>query len=431
MTGIDVLSSLLFVSMALGSFELSRIIYNDRFAPLGLYLGVTFASLALWHLRLASLTPISLLVYFIILLSVVGFTFGVFLASPSKRFCTNNGFDSCRSLVKGSCLRGFFYTIGVLATIGWLVLLLLFISKHSLASVWEHPERLQYDFQSTQYIGYLNVLGILVLPTYVMLIRTKRGVGWLASVFVVSALVGLTLSGIKTYIIFSFATAFLVWGNCRRKGLPFLHIVLLALFSISFMVAYDQIIDTSTSQPQAATSIVGSISPTLYKPYVYSVGSWSALTVLADNPLPQPIWGYNTMFFLWKVLGSGLHLIEPVSPYAEFVNISETGTLNFNVYSMAGGLYWDFGLIGVLLGSALLGYISTYLYMKSKMSHDWAWTLASSIINYGLFISFFLYYFTFNLLFLFLVVLMVIALRSALVFCSGSGQSQDMHRGNI
>jgi len=422
MTGIDTLLSLFFGTLAVGSIQLARVVYDDRFAPLGIYLGVTFSSLALWHLKLVSLIPISLLTYFIILLSVVGFIFGAFIAVPGKQLSMNGAGNSCRSIVKGKYLKSFFYVVGVLSTIGWVVLLIMFVSEYSLTTVWEQPYLLQSEFQSRRYIGYLNLLGILVLPTYVMLVLSRRGTGWLSVVLVVSALIGLFLAGIKSYLVFSVVTAFLVWGNFRKAGASFRYVVVAAVCAIILMILYDQVIDIFI-QKLGAESVLGTVAPGLYRPYIYMVGSWSALTVLTDNPMPQPVWAYQSLMFVWKVLGSGLGLIDLAPQSDGYLDIADIGTHDFNVYSMAGGLYWDFGLIGVLLGSAFWGFVSTRLYAKARKSHDWAWVLGSSIISYGLFLSFFTYYFTFNLLFLFAVVLVAIALRAIVSVRSSQGLS--------
>lgn len=414
---IDIICSLIFVVLALGSIWWARVIFNDGFAPLGLYLGATFFSLALWHLKLVSLIQISELVYFIILLSVVGFIFGVALAAPGKFFCISKSVEIHRSIVKGKYLKSFFYVIGVLSTIGWLVLLVLFVRDYSLAVVWEKPFLLQEGFQSRRYIGFLNVLGILVLPTYVMLVHTERWTGWLPVVLVVSALTGLLLAGIKSYIVFSVIVAFFVWGNFRWGGVRLRYMTIVVICFIAFMILYNQIVDIFVPQ-SGAEGVLATVAPGLYRPYIYMVGSWSALTVLVENPFPQPVWAYQTLFVVWKVLGKGLGLIDPVSEYDPFVDIADIGTQSFNVYSMAGALYWDFGLIGVLLGSAFWGFVSTRVYEKARKSRDWAWILASSIISYGLFLSFFLYYFRFNLFFLLAVVLLSIVLRTVVsIFC--------------
>lgn len=415
MTGIDILLSLLFSVLAVGSLWLARFLYDDRFAPLGLYLGVTFSTLALWHLKLVSLIPISLLAYFIIMISVVGFIFGVFVATPKNRLLPSGAINDYRSIVKGRGLKSFFYVIGVLSTIGWMILLYMFAQEYSLATVWEKPSLLQTGFQSRRYVGYLNLLGILVLPTYVILVHSRSRAGWLSVALVISALIGLLLAGIKSYLVFSFVTAFLVWGNYRRTGAPLRIMVIMAVCFIVFMILYNQIIDIYVPN-QGAESALSTIAPGLYRPYVYMVGSWSALTVLADNPLPQPVWAYQSLMFVWKILGSWLGLIDLLPISDGYLEIADQGTQGYNVYSMAGGLYWDSGVIGVLLGSAFWGWVSTSLYEKARKSHDWAWVLCCSIINYGLFLSFFTYYFTFNLLFLFSVVLVAMAFRMVVVF---------------
>lgn len=410
MTEIDLLLSFLFGVLALGSIYWARIAFNNGLAPLGLYLGVTFSTLSLWHMKLVSLIQISPLAYFIALLSVFGFIIGSFIGAPGKHLRATESVNVCYSIIRGRYLKNFFFVIGVLSTTGWVVLLFMFVRDYSFATIWEEPYLLQTGFQSRRYFGYLNLLGILVLPTYILLARTRRGAKWPAFVFVISALIGLLLAGIKSYIVFSFVTAFLVWGNFRRTGAPLRYMVMMAIIFIIFMIIYDRVVDVF-HQNLDSESALSSVIPGLSRPYTYMVGSWSALTVLADNPIPQPVFAYQSLMFVWKVLGGGLEIVSLIPEPDTYFDIAETGTLKFNVFSMAGGLYWDFGLIGVMIGSAFWGFVSTRLYEKARKSRDWAWLLSSSIINYGLFLSFFTYYFTFNLLFLFAVVLMAIIFR--------------------
>jgi len=78
----------------------------------------------------------------------------------------------------------------------------------------------------------------------------------------------------------------------------------------------------------------------------------------------------------------------------------------FNVYSLIGGLYWDYGPLGPLIGCFLLGAFSTFLYTRARRSSNWSLHLGSAIFNYGLFLSFFVYYYRFNVIYLLVYVLL-------------------------
>ncbi|MBK7670700.1 MAG: hypothetical protein IPJ24_04775 [bacterium] len=78
---------------------------------------------------------------------------------------------------------------------------------------------LQGEFQM-QFIGYLNLLGILVLPTYVLLVA-RQGFRLPASCALASALWGLLLAGIKAFMFYSCLMALFCWSVVApRTGSP-------------------------------------------------------------------------------------------------------------------------------------------------------------------------------------------------------------------
>jgi len=65
-------------------------------------------------------------------------------------------------------------------------------------------------------------------------------------------------------------------------------------------------------------------------------------------------------------------------------------------------VYWDFGWLGSILICFFLGFVSTRLFLAARKRRDWVLYLLSALFSYGLFISFFLYYYRDNLVFLLL-----------------------------
>ena len=130
------------------------------------------------------------------------------------------------------------------------------------------------------------------------------------------------------------------------------------------------------------------------------------MDVLVTQPVPpaQPIFGYVTLQPIWKLLGDGLKIIEPVPQYLPPVDISAT---DFNVYAFIGEIYWDFGLLGVTLLSFLFGSLITKLYIKAKSGGSWMDKLLYSLVAYLLAISFFNYFLRFETVVLLCYVLII------------------------
>ena len=136
----------------------------------------------------------------------------------------------------------------------------------------------------------------------------------------------------------------------------------------------------------------------LEKPYLYIVGSWSAMSVVMSSPSVLAHMGKLNLEPFYKILGPrGLRIIEEVSQFNLFVDI---GVGKFNVYSLIGHLYLDYGWLGAILGCFFLGFISTRLYITARRHKSWVLHLTSAIFSYGLLISFFTYYYRSTLIFL-------------------------------
>lgn len=383
--------------LSLGGFRLSRIIYRDLFAPLGLFVGLNLGSLALYQLQLLPLTAIQNKAYILIAGSLLAFSAGSILGTPdywrdAKPKVRSPSFPNKRNTAG---LPLFFFGTALLASFGWILQLFFVIRDLSFDELIAQPYVLQVSFQQ-RYIGYLNLLGILVLPGFVLFTlncRRFRLLGVLASM---SALFGLLLAGIKSYLVFSFALAFLVFTNTKPGKLGVRHLLFLALFLIGFMGLYDRYIDTYVTKQFPGSRIPGQFA-FLERPYLYMVGAWPAMSIIMEKPLDLPVPAYHSLNFAWKMVGSGLGMVGAMPLKEPYVNI---GAGEFNVYTFIGGLYSDFGWIGTVLGCFVLGFSATYLYCRAQDRKTWIASLTAGIVNYGIFISFFSFYYRFNLIFL-------------------------------
>lgn len=395
---------LIFSFLAMASFYISRLLYGDYFAPLGIFLGINLLSLSLYHLKLIPLKNLSLEAYGLIALSFYSFGLGVVAATSSIFIIKTKSIPAIgrisNSLSSKQALLAFYYITAILATSGWLFLLFNYLSSYSLKDI----HLLQYYFQSQPFIGYLNLLGILVLPIFFLLKMIRCKITVISIFFVLSAIIGLFLAGIKTYFIFSLVVSFLVVSIFKPSKLKFKHLLALIFLVLAFFIAYNQLIDIFIGR-NIYSSIIPEELSFLRSPYGYITGPWPAMSTIMENPPDQPHWGFVTFHFLWKIMGAGLGLIPSVPNVEPGVDIGASS--NFNVYGLIGGIYWDFGVFGPLFGCFILAFISTRLYLAARKYRNWITIICSSVFSYGLFISFFLYYYRIHILFLILYIIII------------------------
>lgn len=396
MSGITILTFTLLGLLSWAGFRFARWAYGDYFAPIGIFLGVNLASLALNQLRLLPLAPLSTQAWLLVAVSLFSFVAGAFMATPSfivaGKHLGQTRFDE-KSLAASEGLIPFFYLTALLGIAGWVFFVTVVVPPGWLSNPW----MLQGDYVIPYHLGYSLVAGALALPAFVLLTLAKRWVCFLAAFLLVANVLALAACGIKSYLAISVTTALLVWSNVRRGRVRLRHLLVIGAVLVGFMALYDRFIDVF-----APRQFPGSMFPTalsfLERPYLYAAGSWSAMSVVMADPPPQAHWGQVTLFSLWKLLGpGGLGLMERVPQYLPFVDI---GPSYFNVYSLIGEVYWDLGWLGSILVCFLLGFISTRLYLTAQKRRDWVLYLLSAIFSYGLFISFFAYYYKENLIFL-------------------------------
>jgi oligosaccharide repeat unit polymerase len=386
----DVFWMLLFLVIAAMSIALSLRVFYQWLTPISMYVGMNAVSMAFYHLRLVPMTDVSLETHALLLLSMFMFLTGVMLAlggrSPALQSLTGNARDVCH-------LDTFFYGTAALATIGWMLASSILISRYGLLSLIQNIWVLQVEFQM-QFIGYLNMIGILVLPTYA--IKRGLGRGRRRDVVLVGLTVfGLLLAGIKTYIMVSVIGAGLAWGVCRPGRFKPYNLGLGLAALLVFFVVYNRNIDVYVPEAVDESRAESSIS-ILDRPYLYFVGSWPATEALVAGEMsPLPLPGSITFEPVWKILGSGLKFVEPLPLSLPFTNI---GITEFNVYSFVGEMFWDWGWIGAMIASGLFGYVATRLYLRAMRARYWGNVLIYAVFGYGIFLSSFMYYYRFNLM---------------------------------
>jgi oligosaccharide repeat unit polymerase len=396
MTGTDLLWLLALVGGCLVSTRLSRLFLGHWFTPLSIYTCANLGSLALYHLRFFEMQVLTLPTYGLALGSVSLFAAGSLTACGWRVRWVAPNWD-CR--VDASGLDTFFYVTAGIANLGWIVAVGILVVRFGIGGLLGNLWLLQGQFQM-QFIGYLNLLGILVAPTYLL----KRFHGHadahqlLDLLLLVGALLGLLLAGIKSYLAFAGVATGLAWSVARPRSFRARHIAVVLLVLLSFFVFYNEQIDVFVHKEYRASGVFAHV-PWLHRPYVYIVGSWPALeNVFRGQVAPPSRFGHIIFEPVWKTL-SGLGLAEQYQSQKPFTNI---GPEMFNVYSFVGEVYWDVGLVAALLFSWLLGAVSTWLYRRARSCAYWGHRLIYAIFGYGVFITLFSYVYDFTTYFLLL-----------------------------
>ena len=379
--------SSIFLLLAVSTLTFNRRRYGDHLTPLGLFIGVNSVAVCCLHFNLLNFTRVHLETHLVILAGMTAFILAVVVKLPGGIKRASLDRDDTRSL------NPLFYAIVSLAVSGWIISLYFMSSKYGLAYLIANTWILELEFQ-LQYVGYLNMFGILVLPMYV--IRRTCGMAHrIDLLLVILALVGLLLAGIKQYVIFSSVSAVVAYSVMRPGRIGLRHALVGFAVIIGFFVAYNELVDVFVRQSFSDSRFPVALQ-FLERPYLYLTGSWPAMDRLVmDHALQEPVFGYITLQPLWKLLGDGLHLIDPVNRFLPSVEI---GPQDFNVFSFFGEVYWDYGVPGVAVFSFVLGWVGASLYLKAVTSGRWGFVLLYAIFSYGLVVSFFAYYYRFEML---------------------------------
>lgn len=376
----------IFLVLAYMSVRLSKRYFGTWFSPVSMYVGMNALSMAGYHLKWLAYHDISLATHALLLMSMAAFVVGMQFALGGRFRPESLNEQPKRDL---SNLDLFFYTTVSLATVGWLLASFILIKNFGLGRLINNIWMLQTEFQM-QYIGYMNMMGILVLPIYTIR-RLYDQTRPFDILLVCSALFGLLLAGIKSYLITSIVASMIIWAVLRPSRFRPAYLLGALGAMLSFFIAYSARIDIFV----AATGDASQKFAMFQRPYAYFTGSWPALESLVSGIMPPlPYWGYITFQPLWKMLGF-LGIFDVLTRY---LPSSNTGVTPFNVYSFVGEVYWDWGWSGAAIYSFLLGFISTRLYLRARLCVYWGHVLIYGIIGYGIFMSSFNYIYHFNVM---------------------------------
>ncbi|TEB14254.1 hypothetical protein Psfp_03075 [Pelotomaculum sp. FP] len=372
---------------------------------MSIYTSISSVSLLLCLMNLLSYTDIKTIVLFLLLLSEISLFFGVTFGDAifnsvkgkTKRIQQNEE-DSHSLIIKEvEIVRLSMSIIAIIATVGWTLSLREILRIYSLSYILADTSFIQYMDLQQQYIGYLNVMGILVFPMFVFC-AFKDKVRILDIICVCLAMTGLFLAGIKSYLIITLVVGFFVYSQIAPK-IKFRYILLLAFAGIAFFVFYTNIIDKYSVVNFGGSNFPEFLS-IFQRPYLYITGGWASFSVAeASTGTMFPYKGYVVLAPIFKLISFlGLTDKEQFEPL-EGVQISSYGA-GTNVYTMVGEAYIDLGVVGCVFTFLFLGLICGYLYKLSCRYRKPNMIFVSALLMYVMFISFLNYYLNFKILFL-------------------------------
>ncbi len=391
---------LVFISLMLlcyASFHFSRLVYGDSLAPLGLFFGVNLASLSLFHLNLLPLNPVSTQAYVLIVISMFSFFWGVLIAFPSfvlkgRPLAIHETF--CGRAEESEGLRLFYYITSFIGIVGWIFYVTVVLPPGWLKNL----SMLQGNYIFPYHLGYTIVSSALVPPTFFLLASARHKVTLPSVCMLLANIVTMGLCGIKAYLVLGVATSLLVLSATCPGRIRLRHLAFLVACLIGFMILYDHFVDVYVPH-QFPGSRFPDVLSLLERPYLYITGPLSAMSVIMADPPAHEQWGQITLLLVWKILGpGGLGIMDWRIP--EFSPFVDVGASDANVFTLIGGVYWDYGWLGAIFICILLGFISTKLYVIARKRYNWILYLFSALFSYGLFISFFTYYYSDVLIFL-------------------------------
>jgi len=375
---------IVFVSIGIAVARLSVRLYGTLASPMGFYVLGNSAAGSLYHLKLLAYPDASFQAHALVLLSMLVFICAaLFISSRDNHAAVapdNRG------------LKTFFYVTGAISTLSWVLLLTAMIAKyggrHLLSNLW----LLEYEFQM-RYFGNFNVLNIIGFPTY-SLKRARLGVGRLDALLVASSFFGLILAGIKGFLVYSIAAGMLAKSTVDRGGLRFRHLVGFGMAVIGYFLIYNVLIDVFVSMRLPGSSFPEALK-FLERPYFYMTGAWPAMDEIIRGQIElAPVPGFVTFEPFWKIVADLLGIVEPIPRVLPIVPV---GPYFFNVFTLAGEVYWDWGVPGLIIFSAAIGGIVTQLFITARRVGYWGSVLLYAITGYIVIISFFAFYFRFTM----------------------------------
>jgi oligosaccharide repeat unit polymerase len=186
-----------------------------------------------------------------------------------------------------------------------------------------------------------------------------------------------------TVLITSVVFAAYLFGNQQRQPVRRLakdqrrNIAIAVIVASLAALAYFNAVGQRLQKTDFTTQFADSAVPRqLIDPLIYQIGGLSAFSVALESDMNPGVGERGRSLYLAYRFGDALGLSRAPNTIAESVSIP----VNFNVYTAFGDLYFDFGLIGVLIVMLITG-ICTVVLHRHAQSGSAAWRFGAAIVT--------------------------------------------------
>lgn len=350
---------------------LSRKVFRDTFAPLGVYVSVWCACLLLFRLHLIMYDPLEPRTWLLIGAGMTSFVVGCLLAAwrPIKR--RNRLRPGLASL---AAFRLTIFVLLTLATTGTISFAVRMARLYRFQTYFTEPSVIRADSENWTSMGALGALVLLCYPLFVCsfidVLNTKK-VSWYTALGLIVPVVETYLSTGRGNLITFMICAFFIWiYHSKRRSLDRKVVLFLAvgivcglIFFLAVGGLYDKLVKiTSPAAQYAKITPDSEFELRLLDPYIYATGEFPAFQA-ATKDLDGWSWGTQSLYPVARVLYKvGLLERKPGAASFTFYFVP----IPFNTYTWLFTFYSDFGIYGVLLLPGVVGWGETRLYLRMR-----------------------------------------------------------------
>ncbi|MFC6614899.1 O-antigen polymerase [Halopenitus salinus] len=331
----------IFLSLSALSLAVSYIVFQDYYSPVGLLGLVWFGAISLAVLRLVPEhhTRWSLITWGIIFLSMFSFVCGF---TVIYRYINVDRISADYTLEK-RYLQIIIKILFILGFSSFIIMIYRFNVSVGLEYYFDHPVRARHEFRITglYHLFLLNCFNIILIIGYML-----RYGGSLAHVSILfCSLASLPFNGKRRLTIVAIVASFFVYRYVLDRYGSIYQFLLVGISVIGFFLSYAYIFNS----PDA-----------VLRPYLYLTTPFDNINYIILNE-ENRYYGLRTFQSVLKLL-----LVQDLLGLPEnYSHIFYGDQYNAATYLMP--LYYDFGLLGVVIGPFILGIMSALLYLYMKI----------------------------------------------------------------
>jgi oligosaccharide repeat unit polymerase len=364
------LIDLLLLSAISLSGHLSWKLYRDIFTPLCVYVSTWCTCLLLFRLRFVEYGTLELKTALLFGAGIVSFCLG---CAACKENVKKARIDT-QVFISLPWLQVAILVLLVLDVVGFALFAARMSDVYGLQTYFTDPAIIRADAREWTKAGAIGALILLCYPLFIsslIHILEARRLSLLAVIGIVVPVAETYLLTDRLTLIIFMTSSFFIWiyhtrrRTFDRKVVYFLGGGLLCILVYFLAVGgfYRRLVTpASTSFRYSSIDSNSQIGIRLLDPYIYVTGSFPTFQA-AMNDVDHLSWGTQTFYPLARLLYA-MDIIERRPEASDFTFYFVP--IPFNTYTWLYSFYSDFGICGVLLLPALVGWLQTKLYVRMK-----------------------------------------------------------------